>query len=363
VHKGPLLLSVNHPNSFLDAIIIGIQFKQPVYFLARGDAFHKNWALKILTALKCIPVYRLREGKEYLHRNEDTFEKCRNVFKKNGIVLIFSEGLCVNEWNIRPLKKGTARLALSSWQLPAIGDALKILPVGVNYSSFDKGAKKVFINFGEYIVAQALDMQQPEGVIYNTINTQINAQWKLLCFDGVANTNAANHLFATVIANAEQYSKHEFAQLQKASNLVTEVSTTVTIDPTIHLVSLSKEHQNSSLWKALLFLPIAVPALCTIYPLYRCIKAVIAKKTIGSGHYDSILLSVLALFFTAIQPLILILSYAITKSWNFTALITISLIVSTYILTKFMVNWQRFWNYRKLSGEQRIALQRLLKTN
>ncbi|HCL06955.1 MAG TPA: glycerol acyltransferase, partial [Chitinophagaceae bacterium] len=32
--KGPLLLVANHPNSFLDAILIAARFREPVYFLA-----------------------------------------------------------------------------------------------------------------------------------------------------------------------------------------------------------------------------------------------------------------------------------------------------------------------------------------
>ncbi len=40
--RGPLLLVANHPNSFLDAIIIGATCKYPVHYLARGDAFQKK---------------------------------------------------------------------------------------------------------------------------------------------------------------------------------------------------------------------------------------------------------------------------------------------------------------------------------
>ena len=37
--QGPLLIAANHPNSFLDAIILATLFKNPVYSLTRGDAF------------------------------------------------------------------------------------------------------------------------------------------------------------------------------------------------------------------------------------------------------------------------------------------------------------------------------------
>ena len=106
--KGPLLIAANHPNSFLDAIIIATLFDQPVYSLARGDAFTNRFTISLLKSLNILPVYRLSEGAENLGHNYSTFEQCRDIFK-NGIVLIFSEGRCINEWKLRPLMKGTAR--------------------------------------------------------------------------------------------------------------------------------------------------------------------------------------------------------------------------------------------------------------
>src|SRR6266705_2552141 len=87
--KGPLLLACNHPNSFLDAAILADLFKYPVYSLTRGDVFKKTFYNKILTALKMLPVYRTSEGVEKLGINYETFEDCKNIFQKEGIVLIF----------------------------------------------------------------------------------------------------------------------------------------------------------------------------------------------------------------------------------------------------------------------------------
>ena len=105
--KGPLLIACNHPNSFLDAILLCTLFNAPIYSLARGDVFKKNWVAKILKALHILPVFRKREGAQNLNKNYDTFNECIELFKKNGIVLIFSEALCINEWHLRTLKKGT----------------------------------------------------------------------------------------------------------------------------------------------------------------------------------------------------------------------------------------------------------------
>ena len=108
--KGPLLIIANHPNSFLDALIIGSYYKRRVYFLARGDAFKKPIHRFLLESLNMIPVYRLREGKEYLHLNDYAFNKSIDLLSKDYAVLIFIEGICVNSNELQPFKKGTARI-------------------------------------------------------------------------------------------------------------------------------------------------------------------------------------------------------------------------------------------------------------
>jgi 1-acyl-sn-glycerol-3-phosphate acyltransferase len=144
--KGPLLFAANHPNSFLDGVILTTLLKDDLYSLARGDAFKSRKFRGILKWLRQLPVYRTSEGKENLHHNYSTFEACHGVFSKNGLVLIFSEGRCINEWHLRPLKKGTARLAITSWEK---GIDLTVVPVGFNYNTFRNFGKNVFINFGE----------------------------------------------------------------------------------------------------------------------------------------------------------------------------------------------------------------------
>jgi 1-acyl-sn-glycerol-3-phosphate acyltransferase len=146
--QGPLLIAANHPNSFLDAIILSSLFKQPIYSLARGDAFTNKLVTRILTSLNMLPVYRVSEGVENLEHNYTTFDACQKLLSDNKIILIFSEGRCINEWRLRPLKKGTARLALTAWMHNV---PLRVLPLGINYSSFRKFGKIIILNFGSFI--------------------------------------------------------------------------------------------------------------------------------------------------------------------------------------------------------------------
>lgn len=147
--KGPAILACNHPNSFLDAIILACRMDHPIHFLARGDAFEKPWVKRFFAALRMIPIFRLSEGKDQLSKNDKTFHMCREVLAQKGIVLIFSEGLCRHEWTLRPLKKGTSRIATACWDDPEIGDALRVIPIGFNYSSFRGSGKSVFIDAGK----------------------------------------------------------------------------------------------------------------------------------------------------------------------------------------------------------------------
>jgi len=108
--NGPLLIIANHPNSFLDAIIIGTRYNRTIHFLARGDVFTKKLHRFLLSLLNMIPVYRLREGKEFLHLNEYAFVESARLLKNKEAVLIFIEGTCLNTNALQPFKKGTARI-------------------------------------------------------------------------------------------------------------------------------------------------------------------------------------------------------------------------------------------------------------
>ncbi len=178
--SGPLLIAANHPNSFLDAIIVSTLFNSPVYSLARGDAFNGKIARKLLRSFNMLPVYRISEGASNLGMNYDTFQECQKLFKQGKIVLIFSEGGCTNEWKLRPLKKGTARFALNAWQddIP-----LKVLPLGINYSSFKFYGKNVVLNFGKVISKNEFSTNGTDGKTINEFNHELNSQLQQLVFE------------------------------------------------------------------------------------------------------------------------------------------------------------------------------------
>jgi 1-acyl-sn-glycerol-3-phosphate acyltransferase len=264
--NGPLLLASNHPNSFLDAIILDILFKQPVWSLARGDAFRNKLIAGILAALKMFPVYRVSEGVENLNSNYKTFEDCKRVFKEKGTVLIFSEGKCINEWHLRPLKKGTARLAISSWEenIP-----LTVLPVGINYNSFRLFGKNVFINFGNLITHGDIAWNEGEGIRNQAFNATLQEELKALVFE---------------IDGRNTVRKKELLEIKP-----------------------------SPLRRAVFAIPAFIGWLIHL-PLYIPVQRSILKQTASNDHFDSVMAAILLVTYPFYAILISIFIFYVTGS-------------------------------------------------
>ncbi|MBL7758518.1 MAG: 1-acyl-sn-glycerol-3-phosphate acyltransferase [Chitinophagaceae bacterium] len=277
-HKGPLLLAANHPNSFLDAIILDTLFSKPIWSLARGDVFVSPFIRRLLHAIRILPVYRVSEGVENLSTNYETFDACLDIFRKNGVVLIFSEGKCVNEWHLRPLRKGTARLACSSWeqQIP-----LQILPIGINYSSFIRFGKNIWVNLGTPFGQDDLDKQITEGLRLQAFNQHLRQQLEHLVWE-----------------------------IDKEDTVLQQALLTVPLSPE---------------WRAALALP-AIIGFVTHLPLYWPIRYFTRKKAGHNDHYDSILLALLLVSYPFYLILLTTIGYAITGSvWSLLLLIALPL--------------------------------------
>lgn len=148
--KGPLLIAANHPNSFLDAIILACLIDRPMYFLARSDVFQKKWSDFILRKLNLIPIYRRQEGTEKLERNEQTFDESSRILSEGGAILVFVEGVSVIDMKLRPLKKGLGRIIVKHLQSKPEAK-LKVASIGINYDRPKEFRSKVLVGSGDNI--------------------------------------------------------------------------------------------------------------------------------------------------------------------------------------------------------------------
>ena len=170
--SGSLLIIANHPNSFLDAIIIGSRYNRRIHFLARGDVFTKTHHRFLLRLLNMIPVYRLREGKEFLHLNEYAFVESARLLKNNEAVLIFIEGTCLNTNALQPFKKGTTRILQAC-------NAENLFPqihlAGIAYNNFKGIGKRVNLCIEPFTQTTAILSPKDRVDFNNTIFEKLSA--------------------------------------------------------------------------------------------------------------------------------------------------------------------------------------------
>jgi len=147
----PVIIASSHSGSFFDALVIGAVLDQPMHTLTRGDVFKKRSVVKWLRSINLIPVFRASEGLREIKNNDVTFDESFSVLKKGGTILIFSEGISVNEWHLKPLGKGTARMAYQTWFGKEPIKDMVVLPTGVTYEHFRGADKRVKLVFGDPI--------------------------------------------------------------------------------------------------------------------------------------------------------------------------------------------------------------------
>lgn len=152
VPKGkPVIFAANHPTAFIEPCVMACFADRPLYFLVRGDFFRKPLYAFLLKSLHMIPIFRKRDGGfGDLKNNLKTFSACSRALAEGKSLMILAEGCAENEKRLRPVQKGTGRLALST--LVEHGDLdLTVVPVGVNYSNALEWRSEVMINFGDPI--------------------------------------------------------------------------------------------------------------------------------------------------------------------------------------------------------------------
>lgn len=150
-----VILAANHPTTFIEPCILACFLETPLNFMARGDFFKNPIAAKLLRGVHIIPVFRLRDGGfSGLKNNYESFGKAFQVLAQKKTLMILAEGRCIHEKRLRPIRKGTARIALGALDTTEL-DEVYIVPVGVNFTYADRLQSDVMINCGEPIKASA----------------------------------------------------------------------------------------------------------------------------------------------------------------------------------------------------------------
>jgi len=178
----PVIFAPNHQNALMDALAILYTTRGQPVFTARSDIFKKPIVKKILTFLKLIPIYRIRDGYGNLKLNDEIIRKITDILSQNHSMVIFPEGNHGEKRKLRPLKKGICRMAFQAEEAYDYKLDIQIVPVGLDYTNYYKFNHKLIVNFGKPISVQdyiSLYKENPSKAHLAIIN-KLSAELKKL---------------------------------------------------------------------------------------------------------------------------------------------------------------------------------------
>lgn len=160
----PVIVVSNHQNGLMDPVMCCMSAPRQLHFLTRADVFKKPLVAKILFKLNMMPVYRPHDRvPDMAERNEYIFDHCVERLKKGAAVALFPEGNHGNEYFIRPMKKGLARMVYRCVEKYPELKNIKIVPMGVHYSDYEGFREDFTVRIGEPITLDQWLKENPES--------------------------------------------------------------------------------------------------------------------------------------------------------------------------------------------------------
>ena len=149
--NSPVIFVANHPNFFMDPLIVGSCCPRILHFFAKSTIFSSRFKNLILDKLNLIPIYRKIDDEANMGKNVDSFIKGYEILEKNGAFLIFPEGISMGRRVLEKLKTGAARIGLEAEARNNFSLNCCIIPIGISYSDLVRFRSDIMVRFGEPI--------------------------------------------------------------------------------------------------------------------------------------------------------------------------------------------------------------------
>ncbi len=147
----PILFAPNHQNALSDPMAVLLNTKYQPVWLARADIFKNKTVILILRFMKIIPVYRLRDGKDKLVKNDETFANSIKVLENNSALALFPETTHSGKRQLLSHKKAVPRIVFMAEEKTGHNLDIQIIPTGIYYSSYWKFNRNLIVIFGDPI--------------------------------------------------------------------------------------------------------------------------------------------------------------------------------------------------------------------
>jgi 1-acyl-sn-glycerol-3-phosphate acyltransferase len=157
------LITSNHPNGFVEPLIMACNFPIDLYFMVRGDLFENPFMNWFLRSTHQIPIFRFVDGFSKMKENNNSLNEATQVLNEGKTILIFAEGSTIASLQCRPIQKGAAKIAFKAFDDYPDKD-IHILPVGINMSDWENPGGEVILNVGESYSARPFYDDEEEKV-------------------------------------------------------------------------------------------------------------------------------------------------------------------------------------------------------
>ncbi len=148
--SGPQLSVANHFGGFADALILMYALDRVPRFIARDVIWRYPVAKQVMQFVRAIPVHKPADSAaKGAARNDQMFASTYHALGGEDLVVIFPEGITVDDPAIAPIKTGAARIALGARANGVAG--IQIIPSGIHYEDKALLRSKVYVHVGDVI--------------------------------------------------------------------------------------------------------------------------------------------------------------------------------------------------------------------
>ena len=176
---GPQLGVSNHFGGLSDPLIQIYALDRVPRFIARDVIWRYPIVKQLMNFVGAIPVHKADDSVGGgATRNDQMFASTYQALADEDLVVIFPEGITVDDPAIAPIKTGAARIALGA---RANGvDGIQIIPSGIHYEDKAVLRSKVYVHVGDPIdldgwVGEYADVNQPQDSSNRDLVTELTA--------------------------------------------------------------------------------------------------------------------------------------------------------------------------------------------
>jgi len=309
--KCATIFGVNHSNTLMDALVLLASDNIRKVFIARGDIFKNPVVAKILTYMRILPIFRIRNGVAAVRHNDDSLNKAVDVLHDHVDLYLFPEGTHRTKHSLMRMGKGLFHIAVDANKQFGDKNPVYIVPTAIEYGDYFRFRSTAMVNFGEPINVteffkntteenEAININQLKDKLHDEIaklftyipdDEDYDAIWEIV---KMKNEKRAGGLYKKMLRNratVDKVLKFKEEKPEEAKNLFEKVNAFARerVKQKISVTSTAKKYPLlNSLWKfALLILGLPYFAASAVVNLPIWLTTLIIRRKLKDPAFGN----------------------------------------------------------------------------